>query len=63
MLSEETLKKYFEAIFPYASKYKPNGEQRYWKRFLENKNILDEEVEKIQEKAWDDGWESNYHRG
>lgn len=55
MLSEETLKKYFDAVV--LSNYSPGEMGWLWKEFLVHKNILDEAVAKIKEEAYSDGHE------
>ncbi len=55
MLSEETLKKYFDAVI--LSKWSPGEMGSLWKDFLLHKDILDEAVAKIKEEAYSDGHE------
>lgn len=47
MLSEETLKKFFDAVYGLPEGYQLTGEEKFryntlWLRFLAHKNILDE---------------------
>lgn len=58
MISEETLRKYFDAVV--LSNYSPGEMGWLWKEFLFHKDILDEEVEKVSNKVLEDYKKNDY---